>query len=73
MTLWFRAECKASEGKSIHCSAYHSKGGVELERVVGLKLQTIRCHPGVTTVEDAKMEIAKWFKVPFASVKEVPF
>jgi hypothetical protein len=65
---WFKVDVEMPEGNVIHCSVSFDR---EVQWVRDRKAYSDRLHPGVTTIENAKIEIAKMFNVPFASVKEV--
>ncbi len=53
------------DGKSVMVAAHRTSRGIELD---GPQLEKMRCRPGVSTVGDVKIQIAKLFKVSIDSV-----
>ena len=54
-----------ADGKSVTVAAHRTSGGIEVD---GPQLEKIRFRPGISTVGEVKIEIAKFFKVAIDSV-----
>jgi hypothetical protein len=68
-TLMCIARCKRKDGKILDYYVHRLNGGVV---IIGPNLERHRCHPGVTSIEAAQIEIAKVCNVEVISVTAGP-
>jgi hypothetical protein len=68
-TLMCIAKCKRKDGKIVDYYVHRFAGGV---MIIGPNLERHRCHPGVTNVEAARIEIAKVCHVEVISITDGP-
>jgi hypothetical protein len=69
-TLMCIAKCKRKDGKILDYYVHRFPGGVV--EIIGLNLERHRCQPGVTSIEAARIEIAKVCHVEVISISEWP-
>jgi hypothetical protein len=68
-TLMCIAKCKTKDGKILDYYVHRFAGGV---MIIGPNLERHRCHPDVTSVEAARIEIARVCRVEVISISEWP-
>ena len=68
-TLMCMARCKRKDGKIADYYVHRMGGGVV---IIGPNLERYRCHPEVTNVEAARIEIARVCHVEVISITDGP-